>query len=883
MGQVFNLLSLDEPKRSSRFALTLDEPNNQLPVTNHYGDAAPSPHLPMRSTNHIRPTLWTLLALAISVSFASAQLPTADLTRIYPPGAAAGTDALAATLTGTDLDGASQLLFTHPGITATQVTLPADGIYPAARPKANSFTVKVAANVPPGIYEVRAAGGRFGISTPRAFAISPAGTGEIATPSTAITSEAALAITPGQVITSAVPANNQHWFRLTAKKGQHLSIRCDAQRIDSKLDGALILHDANGKEIDRNNDFNGRDPVIDLQAPADGDYLVALHDFLYLGGTTHFYRLSVVEGPRIDGVFPPVVSTVKPTPVTPFGFGLGEKPAALNLPPLKDSPEFSPINAMHHSTRITHFKAKNSSRPVLAVTDHPVIIEDEESTNDSGQKISLPCTIGARFDRTDDSDAFRFTAKNGTTYEVEIVGARLESDIDPYVVIEKITVDDKGVETFTVARELDDLSFGPATDATFRLTSRDPASTFAATHDGDYRVTVINQFGSGSPGTDHVYAVHIREQSPDFSLLATAQRPHLEANQVFAAAPLLRKGESFPLRVVISRRGGFSEPVTVTASGLPAGVTAPPVTIAPQADSTVLILRAAADAAPAIANITLSGSAKVGDKNISRPVSIAAPVWSVTNIGTERLRTRSWTQLPLAVSDAESAPVQVVATEPGGKPFSVTIGEKLEIPVKLEAKGEIKGNLAVQPFGLHANIKPVAAQIADKANEGKVVIDFNPSANHKPVPGTFHFVIKGSGILAKYKTDPPALEAATKEQARIIELQKKLTADAAKAKTDLAAAKAAFDKATAAANAAKPEAKAAADTALAAAKGTFDTATKSNTDLAAKVKAAATAKTAADAVVKTATARSKERDVKFTAYSLPIRVEVKPKPEPAKK
>ena len=834
-----------------------------------------------------KPTyFWTILALAITVTCAHAQLPNADLTRIYPPGAAAGTDALAVTLTGTDLDGANKLLFTHPGITASQVTTPADDIHPTPRPKANSFTVKVAADVPPGIYEARAAGGRFGISTPRAFVVSPKGTGEVSTPSTAISPEAALVIAPGQVVTSAVPANNQHWFRVTARKGQHLRIRCDAERIDSKLDATLILHDANGRELDRSNDRNGRDPILDIHAAADGDYLIALNDFLYLGGTTHFYRLSVLEGAQVDAVFPPVISTTRVTSAVPVGPGHTEKSPPLTLPAYKEQPAFSSINAMHYSARVTQHALDPYHHPVLAVTDDPILIEDEKTNNQpAGQKISLPATVGARFNAPDDTDIFRFTARKGVSYEVEVVGARLESRIDPFLLVEKITPGKtpEEPETFTKVRELDDLSFGPATDlTTFRLTSRDPAFAFAAAEDADYRITVINQFGGGSEGADHLYAVHIREQRPDFSLLATPQRAHLEANQVFSAAPLLRRGDTFPLRVVIHRKGGFAEPVTVSASGLPAGVTARPVTIAAAADSTVLILKASADAVSAIGNITLTGTVKVGDKAISQPVHVVAPVWSLANKTTERLRTRTWTQIPLAVSDAETAPVQIAVAEPEGKPFSITIGEKLEIPVKLEAKGELKGNLAVQPFGLHGNIKPVAAQIADKASEGKVIIDFNPSGNHKPVPGTYHFVIKGTGTLGKYKTDPPALDHATKEVARIVELQKKLTADAAKAKTDLAAATAAHNKATAAANAAKPEAKAAADAALADAKTKLDAATKANADLTARVAAAAAAKKAADAILKTATARSKERDVKFTAYSQPIRVEVKPKPEPKK-
>ena len=839
----------------------------------------------MRSIKPIHHFLCTIIALAISASATRAQLPNADLTRIYPTGAAAGSE-VTVTLTGSDLDGADQLIFSHPGIVAKPVMLSADAVHPQPRHKANSFTLTIAANVEPGIYEARAAGGRFGISTPRAFAVSAAGTTEVTTPAAATTPENALALEVGQVANGLATADIHHWFRVHAKKGQHLRIACIAERIDSKLDASLTLHDSAGNELDRSRDREGRDPIIDLHPDADTDYLISLNDFLYLGGSQHFYRLSVSEGPQIDGAFPPVISTAKPTQVTPIGPGYAADAAPITLQPYKPvaPQDISPVDATYYSTAVTALDQPNSTRPLLAISDDPIVVEDEKSNNTAaGQKITLPCTVGARFNQPDDADSYRFTAKNGVTYEVEVVGTRLDSAIDPYVVIEKVSVDDKGVETYAVVRELDDLSFGPATDATFRMTSHDPATTFTANHDGDYRVTVINQFGSGSPGAEHVYAVHIREQRADFSLIAHAQRPHLEANQVFAAAPLLRRGESFPLRVIISRRGGFAEPVTITATGLPAGVSAPPVTLAANTDSAVLILQASADAAASTGAIQLIGTAKVGESELARPVSIAAPVWSITNIGTERLRTRTWTNLPLAVSDAEAPPVRLVASEPDGKPFSVTIGEKLVIPVTLEAKGAVKGNIAAQPFGLHANIKPVAAQIDDKTNAGKVTIDFTPSNNHKPVPGTYQFVIKGSGILGKYVTDPPALEAATKEVARIAELQKQFTAAAAAAKTTASATKAAFDKATAAASAAKPEAKAAADAALATAKTAFDAAQKAVTDADAKTKLAVTAKAAADATLKAATARSKERDVKFTVYSLPLRVEVKAKPEPAKK
>ena len=47
----------------------------------------------------------------------------------------------------------------------------------AAEPLANEFTVTIAADVPPGIYDVRAVG-TFGVSNPRSFVVGDAGRGQ---------------------------------------------------------------------------------------------------------------------------------------------------------------------------------------------------------------------------------------------------------------------------------------------------------------------------------------------------------------------------------------------------------------------------------------------------------------------------------------------------------------------------------------------------------------------------------------------------------------------------------------------------------------------------------------------------------------------------------
>src|SRR5687768_6214780 len=112
----------------------------------------------------ILPALVVLLASPV---LAQQTLPLPRLEAVYPLGAKAGGE-VQVTFTGEALEGQQQLLFTHAGITGEPVINPADAFYPEARPALNKFTVRVAADVPPGAYEVRVAN-KLGLSNARVF------------------------------------------------------------------------------------------------------------------------------------------------------------------------------------------------------------------------------------------------------------------------------------------------------------------------------------------------------------------------------------------------------------------------------------------------------------------------------------------------------------------------------------------------------------------------------------------------------------------------------------------------------------------------------------------------------------------------------------------
>src|SRR5947209_2206223 len=235
-----------------------------------------------------------LLLLMVLVGQGSllAQLPLARLLTVFPPGGKVGSQ-FEVSVTGADLDEANQLHFSHTGITAKQKVDQTNAL-----PEVNKFLVAIATNVTPGVYEARVVG-RFGISNPRSFVVSDLP--ESIAPTTNNSPANAEAISLGTIINGHSEANAVGFYKFTARKGQRILIECQAREIDSRMDAALILYDAAGKELQRNRSGG----LLDFAAPSDDEYHLKVYDFLFRGGGEYFYRLAVGTQPHIDYIFPP--------------------------------------------------------------------------------------------------------------------------------------------------------------------------------------------------------------------------------------------------------------------------------------------------------------------------------------------------------------------------------------------------------------------------------------------------------------------------------------------------------------------------------------------------------------------------------------------------
>ncbi|MDB5288833.1 MAG: hypothetical protein JWL69_74, partial [Phycisphaerales bacterium] len=422
---------------------------------------------------------FVILAFLVSPTFA--QLPAARLTAVFPPGGRSGTS-VDVTVTGVDLDGATELRFSQPGITAK----------PAGESDSTTerkLTVVIGPEVPVGEYEARFVG-TYGISNPRAFAVGDR------PETTRIPTDKPGTIAPlaiGSIVNARCAAGVVDSYPIEIKQGQRALFECTAGAIDSKMSPVLVLLDGASREIDRSR----RGGLLDFTAPADGTYTLQIHDLLYRGGPEYFYRLSANVGPHLDAIFPPAGQPGSKSKYTLLGRNLPggsksdlraadgkpldqldveiELPADASAPQRLDAAAIAGTSGSSADAVAYRLSSDNgASNPILiGLARSPLVLEQEPNDKpEQAQKLSPPCEVAGRFYPRGDQDYFTFDAAKGDVYWIEIFSERLGLPTDPSVLVQKVTKNDKGVEQTSDVQELAGVEAnagGPA----FRTSTRD--------------------------------------------------------------------------------------------------------------------------------------------------------------------------------------------------------------------------------------------------------------------------------------------------------------------------------------------------------------------------------------------------------------------------
>jgi hypothetical protein len=391
------------------------------------------------------------------------------------------------------------------------------------------------------------------------------------------------------------------------------------------------LYAPDGRLLQYTRNRIGRDPLIDLTAPADGDYVLKIYDFLYQGSNDYFYRLSVGRTPHVEFVLPPSGLPGTTGEYTLYGHLLpGGTPSAYEIDgvkldalkvsvamPQEPPSEQGAVNVPAVSSGLEGVTYRvdgpdGPSNPVVIHAARAALAPEVEPNNEAAQSqaVTVPVEIYGQFQERRDIDYYTFNAAANAVFWIEVFGQRNGSNADPYLIVEQVTKAADGKETVKQLAALDDNAASLKLFAFDTFTS-DPSYRFVAPAEGTYRVSVRDRYFESRGDARLSYRLAIRPEVPDYRLYTVASLPKAadQANNPEPWDLLLRKGQSSAIEVLCDRRDGFALPIEVKVEGLPAGVTASPAILHPGQTSTLIWLNSTDQAAPWVGSIKVVGSA----------------------------------------------------------------------------------------------------------------------------------------------------------------------------------------------------------------------------------------------------------------------------------
>lgn len=749
----------------------------------------PAVVLPMR--NAIRFATFIVFVLSSSTGI-FAQLPATRLDGVFPAGAAPGTT-LEVTIAGDDLDDVDRLLFSHEGITFARKMADATPFDEGPQPVDNVFAVTVAADVPQGNYDVRCQG-KYGLSNRRTFVVSgtpeftetePNGGNDLP----AWIEVESVRTNAAQEVTLPVTINGQStggpdvdWYRFTGVAGQRILLDGQCKRIDSRMDLAITLFTESGMIIGESRYADSHESLVDVTLPANGKYFVKVHDALFAAGPGYVYRISIGQLPYLDFVFPPAglpgsndeytfygrnLPGGQPSPFELDGRPLDQLRARIGIPgdivgTLIYSSLIGPQQAGMDGVEFRVASNGFNSNPVLITpATAPTVLEDADNDSPAApQRLTLPCEVAGSFYPQRDVDWFSFEAKKDDIWAFDVYADRLGQAVDPALLIQRLSTDDKGEQKITDIIFIEDVPARNVNNRSgrheFDERTSDPSYIFKAPEDGTYLILLKDGVSSVKSDPRLIYRLAIRKPQPDFRVVAVPDGS--------AEGLMLRKGGRDVIHIVAYRQDQFDGEITVSATGLPAGVITEDIIIGPGNHYGTLILTAA-DAAPAgIGTLQLTAKATINGAEVTRPARYGAALktfqFAQPNSNIASVPSRLVERLQVSVSEAEPAPQ--VLTIGDGKMLETSRGGVIKIPYTLKKLEGTAGNLIGFPVDFPPNTN--APQVNIGGNEkGEFELRFQANT----VPGTYSFYLAGFNQGLQYKRNPELAEKAKARQERI--------------------------------------------------------------------------------------------------------------------
>jgi hypothetical protein len=378
--------------------------------------------------------------------------------------------------------------------------------------------------------------------------------------------------------------------------------------------------------------------------------------------------------------------------------------------------------------------------PVL-VTDLPTTTLAAAPGADASMPLSIPSAVNARLAKPGEDHKFKFHAKAGQMFRFEVNARRYDSRIDSVLTLRN----DKGQEITS-----NDDARGP-----------DSQLDWQAGAEGDYTVDVRDLHGRGGDG--FVYLLTAKPMGADFTLRCDDDKMKLGP------------GSSGAWYILVDRKFGFNSPINVEVKGLPAGVTAAPLTIPPNVAQGCVVLTCAPDAKLNVGEVEVIGTATANGSD-GKPTTLtrrATPMSEIYLPGGGRYMFEVNTQA-VAVTDPSDIVLELSSNAfsllPGGTAkIDVTVKrgpgftKAVTLDVYLRHLGQIFGNPL--PPGVTLDEGASKTLIGENETKGHIVLKAAPDAppiTNQPIAilgqVSINFVVKVS-----YAGPPVMLTVAPKK------------------------------------------------------------------------------------------------------------------------
>jgi hypothetical protein len=351
------------------------------------------------------------------------------------------------------------------------------------------------------------------------------------------------------------------FYRVDLRAGERLTVEVEGMRLGTAVQGGendlmLRILGPSRKLLAESKDtaLFVQDPVASIVTPVAGPYFIEIKQQIYTAPRLAFYRAHI-------GTF------TRPLALFPAG---GERGTNLDVRVLGD-PKGERIESVRLPDRLGDFEYFSGQRGEvppspnrLRVSPYPNVMASQEV--DLTPVPALPAALNGILDQNN-TGQFRFTAKKGDVWKIQVFARSLGSPMDPIVRIRAVNSDKNVLEADDA--KLAELGYPSARNGWALPASLDPLALFKPNTDGDYVLEIEDT--EGRKGPLFVYRIEIER-------VRETILTHLSMNDGVAMPRLLGvsipRGSRWTVDVQLAPGLGsqYKGDLVLEATGLPRGV-----------------------------------------------------------------------------------------------------------------------------------------------------------------------------------------------------------------------------------------------------------------------------------------------------------------------